>query len=393
MSKRADAEKIILKIFIVTVSAGFAAEMILFFFWLRTPNTQYQRNMNLGHHYLFEMRYDEAVKAFSDAIDISPRTAEGYVGRGDAYAGLNQDDKAQADYIKAVALDPGLNDDIEAKIGGLNIEETPDSTVSVAPAPSPEPTEAAKTFGGVMLLARDATTTVNLDNDQNSDEISYSLIGTQYDSLQEIQITVNGIEYNENADIVATSIVEKAYAADVNIEDGYKNIIITLQSDDGVMYSIVYAYDGDKIFRISTFDGGVGVNSINGDGMISFYSFDRWMTEPDGIIYLKDSRILNDTDVQQGARTAGHLTDENDIETYVEGYTATASGDIPLYSDSTCQQQTGYVSSGETFQIVGYTVNNSEIYWNDYEITTSAGNGWIKSRDIYRKLVGYKGFA
>ena len=48
----------------------------------------WQENYDLGARYLSEGNYQEAILAFTAAIDIDPKRAEGYLGRAEAYEGL-----------------------------------------------------------------------------------------------------------------------------------------------------------------------------------------------------------------------------------------------------------------------------------------------------------------
>ena len=69
----------------------------------------WQEQYDLGVKYLSEGNYKEAVIAFTAAIEIDAKRAEGFIGRGDAYA-LSGDTEenlsaAQSDYEAAIALD------------------------------------------------------------------------------------------------------------------------------------------------------------------------------------------------------------------------------------------------------------------------------------------------
>lgn len=72
----------------------------------------WQEQYNLGIRYLSEGKYEEAIIAFTAAIEIDPKRAPTYVGRGDAYVGLGETEEnltaAQADYEKAIELDETL---------------------------------------------------------------------------------------------------------------------------------------------------------------------------------------------------------------------------------------------------------------------------------------------
>lgn len=82
----------------------------------------WQEQYDLGIRYLSEGNYEEAIIAFTAAIEIDPKQAPAYVGRGDAYVGIAQFEenpesedlsamaeenykKALEDYLTAVDLD------------------------------------------------------------------------------------------------------------------------------------------------------------------------------------------------------------------------------------------------------------------------------------------------
>lgn len=73
------------------------------------PELAYQDYYDLGIRYLSEGNYQEAIIAFTAAIEIDPKQAPAYVGRGDAYVLSGETDAtlsaAKIDYEKAIELD------------------------------------------------------------------------------------------------------------------------------------------------------------------------------------------------------------------------------------------------------------------------------------------------
>lgn len=69
----------------------------------------WQEQYDLGIRYLSEGNYEEAIIAFTAAIEIDPKQAPAFVGRGDAYVGSGEAEEileaALADYEAALALD------------------------------------------------------------------------------------------------------------------------------------------------------------------------------------------------------------------------------------------------------------------------------------------------
>lgn len=77
-------------------------------------SAKWQEQYDLGMKYLLDAEYEEAVLAFTTAIEIEPKLAEAYIGRGDAYVqwGEAESDTAAeknglalADYLQAIDLD------------------------------------------------------------------------------------------------------------------------------------------------------------------------------------------------------------------------------------------------------------------------------------------------
>lgn len=69
----------------------------------------WEEQYDLGMRYLLDGNYEEAILAFNAAIEIEPKRAELFVGRGDAYVQSGKDRNtlalAQADYEMALNLD------------------------------------------------------------------------------------------------------------------------------------------------------------------------------------------------------------------------------------------------------------------------------------------------
>ena len=67
---------------------------------------KWQEQYDLGVRYLEEGNYEEAIIAFSAAIEIDPKRAEAYVGRGDTHIGLvnhgNAVDSREEHYTSAI---------------------------------------------------------------------------------------------------------------------------------------------------------------------------------------------------------------------------------------------------------------------------------------------------
>lgn len=126
---------------LIIVSAMLAAFLLLevsvFVVFATTPERRYLHALNLGNKYLLSLDYEDAVKAFSKAIDIDPKKPDAYIGRGDAYAALNMNDLAADDYEYAISLDAAYEDELLPKIEKLT---PPAPTAAPEPTAIPEPT-------------------------------------------------------------------------------------------------------------------------------------------------------------------------------------------------------------------------------------------------------------
>ena len=88
----------------------------------KSPAEQWQEQYDLGVRYLSEGNYEEAIIAFTAAIEIDPNRAEAYVSRGNAYAASGDTEEnlaaALADYEAALDLDETL---VDAWLGKADI--------------------------------------------------------------------------------------------------------------------------------------------------------------------------------------------------------------------------------------------------------------------------------
>ena len=50
-----------------------------------TSSNKWQKQYDLGVQYLSDENYDDAISAFSAAIEIDPEKVDAYIGRADAY--------------------------------------------------------------------------------------------------------------------------------------------------------------------------------------------------------------------------------------------------------------------------------------------------------------------
>lgn len=87
----------------------------------KSVEAQWQEQYDLGVWYLSEGNYEEAIIAFTAAIEIDPKQPNAYIGRGDAYYALGDTDRAALDYETARELG-GDESELEDRFAALRNE-------------------------------------------------------------------------------------------------------------------------------------------------------------------------------------------------------------------------------------------------------------------------------
>ncbi|MBD9219684.1 MAG: tetratricopeptide repeat protein [Clostridiales bacterium] len=90
-----------------------------------SSDSAWQKNMNMGERYLQDENYQDAISAFSKAIEINDEKPEAYIERGNVYAILEGNENkllAISDYEKALTIDESLVN-IYKKLYDIYIEE------------------------------------------------------------------------------------------------------------------------------------------------------------------------------------------------------------------------------------------------------------------------------
>jgi len=78
-----------------------------------TPTNRLSRQLNLGNRYLEEQNYEQAIVEFDKAIAIDPMSVEAYLGKEQAYIGMDDIDMAMQ------TLEDGLNRTGDEQIKGM----------------------------------------------------------------------------------------------------------------------------------------------------------------------------------------------------------------------------------------------------------------------------------
>lgn len=115
MKKRKNLKRII-----ITLGAVLCAVIGFFIYQINSGTIGYAKSLDLGNKYLLSEDYENAISAFSNAIDMDSKKAEAYIGRGDAYQGIGDYVSAWCDYEMAEELS-GDTTIINEKIGPTEI--------------------------------------------------------------------------------------------------------------------------------------------------------------------------------------------------------------------------------------------------------------------------------
>jgi len=82
------------------------AEQSIWGIWMRTDDPVADPLFQTGMQLIVEDKADAAIEKLNQVIELKPDFAEAWNRRGDAYATLGDEDRALADYERAIALNP-----------------------------------------------------------------------------------------------------------------------------------------------------------------------------------------------------------------------------------------------------------------------------------------------
>lgn len=228
----------------------------------------WQEQYDLGIRYLSEGNYEEAIIAFTAAIEIDPKQAFAYVGRGDAYMLSDKTEEnlaaAQADYEQAIELDETL---VEAY---LNLADVFIRQGVYANA--------------LEILTQGLEKTNN--NQTIADKFAEIEGGNHTDSTKENYR--NNLENNQ-AEIKSARIKGIYYGADgmPNYSENYfydlDGYLSKIERIDSGTSTLLECYEYDKFGNIITRNSGSGTTAIQniyeGPILISSHNEGGWWSE------------------------------------------------------------------------------------------------------------------
>ena len=299
-----------------------------------TPSTEgteqemtWQDYYDLGIRYLSEGNYEEAVIAFSAAIEINSRQAQAYAGRGAAYADLAENidrageaedsilnyRKAIDDYLKAIALDG-------------TVEEWYRNTSEI-----------------YMLLG---------DQESAKDILQKGINATNSDNLRTILEMINGDDAAVEETASSGFLLSYVRYEDLSNKDQdyvSEALDCVLKEDiDGVM-KLAQTVQGDNIFNTITDEYKVSIQynedgyGGTGNGILSFFSVQIRTENGKGYFYRADmidgrentysSCVERDMDYKQASFNCSRWQIDGDYEMFEWGeHTRT-------FSDGTSKQE------------------------------------------------------
>jgi len=144
----------------------------------------WQEQYDLGVRYLSEGNYEEAILAFTAAIEIDPKQAPAYIGRGDAYTRLTipDYDHAEADYKNAIEIDDQLFE-VYGKLADIYIvQENIDKAIDIL-------RKGYEAIGNEDLLSR----AEELSDEANTTDLGFRLVDCSIAGIPIGEVTMERI--------------------------------------------------------------------------------------------------------------------------------------------------------------------------------------------------------
>lgn len=334
------------------VSVLLAAVLLLGMVSCANAEKDWQEQYDFGMRYLSEGNYEEAILAFSAAIDIDGDRPEAYMGRAEAYIAIGEPDKALKDYKKArkVAKADDAYEDLVDELEEL-IEELEEIIAEENAALDIQPA------GPVILLASAEV--------YSGDTLGYSDVLTYdgYGLLTQVQTTeytygygsTNTYFYDEAGRLVSVTFGEYAFAE--------------------------YEYDSEgRLIRYFHAEGGATETTYEYDdhGRLA-REYSNVDTGNEEILYIYDDRgvrtgaMMNYTDWYGGDLYSGTITYEYDalgrllVETVDAGLYYTRS-EYSYYENAVLRNSQS--AEGYGWAQVQFADASGELRWSMYVYDT-----------------------
>lgn len=217
-------------------------------------------------------------------------------------------------------------------------------------SPSDNTADMDKIYPGYVDLERDKEISVDLSGNGISDTFYYTADIVE-DGAKSITLTINGKKTDfdlSDSPLYVTYI--GVCAADINLNDDYRNILIFKSQ-----YTEVYTYDSaGNLTLFANLHGAVRPEKLDGSGKL-FYYHTGLLSDREGNTLV--SEYIGNVD----GETYSPVSDRAGIllgvtkNQFVEGFTYTLHADIPTYEDNLLSVPTGVsIPSGSTIDIKEY---------------------------------------
>lgn len=322
--------------------------------------TQWQEQYDLGVRYLSEGNYEEAIIAFTAAIEIDPKRPEAYLGRGGAYMGRGSDEEnltaAFADYETALELD---DTNAEAYLGLAEVyiaREQFDEAMDIL-------RQGVEKTGDQRLSDRLA----ELEDGDIADYWGRTLKETHYDGDGAVTCWFE-YEYNQQGQCVGITSYGPDGSRIQHIDQRYDaqgHMIYGCYSwgNDGTMDGAAYTYNSEGMWEKITFDSGESVTFA--------YDAEGRRIRRDG--YDKDGTPTGYTISEYGD---GYERDNSyDADGTLRGY------NVHLYNEQGQRVRYEQYNADGTltdYSTEEYDADGNEIAWNHYD-----ADGNLIGRDTY----------
>ena len=246
---------------------------------------RFQEQLELGQRYLEEMDYEQAVVAFTAAIEIDPRNADAYLGLADAYAGMGDLDAAIAALEEGYELtgDERVRDYIDALQGGAASSGTQAGT-QTEPVALPFTAEdftlagysiveenfeamAAALGAGIWRLDSE-NTPAELEREADYGRISATEFLPEEGSTSHYQLNIS----SDDGMIAYTSDFESDFQPERTLSCDMENTPDILQSPVAVGDSLESVRELLKLDELTSQSGGEGIEESYVDALGGAYS-------------------------------------------------------------------------------------------------------------------------
>ena len=216
----------------------------------------------------------------------------------------------------------------------------------------------------------------------SEDVISYN-VENNFTTSVSVSGNVNGLDFSLQPNDYFVNYFARAYATDLNNEDGYKNIILYLSGDDDVMKTYIFAYnDSEIVSLIETFGAlsnryaFVDDQHIPENGKFIIEHSTNWAQGDKGGIIFRNEYSIEAKKITEGDSYIGYYSGND----FVMGYPVVLHTDVAVYENDECTNEIGTISAG-TEVVLEKKINN-------YYVTGGGQSGWVRSLDLEQAARG-----